>query len=96
MNEIPKPIAGAVLSLVNPYFPNLTETDLQDRLAFRPEETFPCETARTRKEAARDLNVSVCTVDRMLREGQLTRLRIRGSVRIPQSAILKILGGAVA
>jgi len=95
-NEIPKAITGAVLRLVSPYCPTLTETDLQARLTFLPEETAPHEAARTRKEAARDLNISVVTVDRMLKDGQLPRIRMRGSVRIPQSAISKILNGVAA
>jgi excisionase family DNA binding protein len=40
---------------------------------------------------AEALSVSVRTVDRMLRDGQLPFVRVRGQVRIPITAIEKIV-----
>lgn len=48
----------------------------------------------TRKEAAFALNVSVRTIHRMLKAGQISFVRIRGAVRIPLEVIEKLAGVA--
>lgn len=46
-----------------------------------------------KKGAAEMLNVSVRTIDRMISEGILPSVRVRGSVRIPLDAVKKIAEG---
>ena len=45
----------------------------------------------TREEAANILNVSVTTLDRWIRAGIVSAVKIGGSVRIPQSTLDKII-----
>lgn len=44
-----------------------------------------------RDEAARLLGVSITTVDRMIKDGELEAVRIRGSVRISRTACVAAL-----
>lgn len=43
-----------------------------------------------KSEACRLLGISLSTIDRMLRDGQLTKVMVRGNVRIPEGAISKL------
>lgn len=83
--QIPKLIADAVISMLLPYAPDLTVEKLESVISAKPESQMP-EKLLTRKEAAKTLNVSIPTIDRMLRDGELPRVHIRGAVRIPASS----------
>lgn len=87
---IPHPIAEAVIAMLRPYAPDLTPAKLESALCFKQEATTQ-EQLLSRKDAAEKLNISVTTLDRMLRDGELRRLRIRGNVRIPLSSIEAIM-----
>lgn len=83
--QIPKPIAEAVVTMLLPYAPNLTVEKLEASILETPSPKNQ-EKLLTRKEAAEALNVSIPTIDRMLRDEHLPRRKIRGAVRIPESA----------
>ncbi|MEO0797302.1 MAG: helix-turn-helix domain-containing protein [Verrucomicrobiota bacterium] len=53
-------------------------------------------TLLSKKEAAKRLFVSDSTVNRMLRDGMLSKIKIRGCVRIPLEDIERILKGGLA
>lgn len=46
---------------------------------------------QTKAGAAKALNVSLSTVNRMIRDGQLSAVKIRGCVRIPEDSISGLL-----
>ncbi len=50
------------------------------------------ESLLTRKEVAQRLKVSLPTVDRLLRSRELGSIKIRHSVRVPESAIEELIG----
>ena len=89
---IPQPIAEAATAMLQPYAPNLTAAKLESAICFIPE-AHTEEQLLTRKEAAKESSVSIPTLDRMLRDGELPRRRIRGAVRVPLSAIEAIKSG---
>ena len=92
---IPKPIAEAVIAMLRPYAPDLTATKLEHAICFKLEAEKP-EQLLSRKEAAKLLCISIPTIDRMLRDGQLPLRRIRGAVRIPLSAVEALMNGNAA
>ncbi|QYY36463.1 helix-turn-helix domain-containing protein [Ruficoccus sp. ZRK36] len=49
-----------------------------------------------KNEAAGLLEVSVSTINRMLRDGMLRKVKVRGCVRIPLEDIERILKGGLA
>jgi excisionase family DNA binding protein len=63
----------------------LTTERLCTVISYQPESRT--EPLKTRRQAGQALGVSLPTIDRMLRDGDLPRRRIRGAVRIPASAI---------
>lgn len=83
---IPQPIAEAVVTMLRPYAPDLTVEKLEAAISSKPEQEQP-EKLLTRKEAAQLLNISIPTIDRMLRDGELSFRKIRRAVRIPLSTI---------
>lgn len=83
--QIPQPIVEAAVAMLRPYAPDLTIEKLQTAIFREPVSDKPVKLL-TRKETAELLNVSIPTIDRMLRDGNLPRRKIRGAVRIPQSA----------
>jgi len=87
---IPHPIAEAVVTMLQPYAPELTVKKLEQAI-FRDETTSRSEKLLTRKEAAKKLSVSIPTIDRMLRDGDLPHRHIRRAVRIPLSAVNLII-----
>lgn len=89
--RIPQPIAEAVVTMLRPYAPDLTFEKLEQAIIGKVDVETP-EKLMTRKEAAEFLNVSIPTIDRMLRDGELPRIHIRGAVRIPMSASIAING----
>ena len=84
-NHIPDAIANAAVSLLGPYCPGLTTERLCTVISYQPESRT--EPLKTRRQASQALGVSLPTIDRMLRDGDLPKRRIRGAVRIPASAI---------
>ena len=88
-SHIPQPIAEAAVTMLRPYVPELTVDKLEKRITGnqdkRPEKLL------TRKEAAKLLSVSIPTIDRMLRDGELNRQHIRGAVRISRSAVERLM-----
>lgn len=89
---IPHPIAEAVIAMLRPYAPDLTPAKLESALCFKAEPNAQ-EQLLTRKDAAKMLSISLPTLDRMLRDGELPRRHIRGAVRIPLSSIEAITSG---
>jgi excisionase family DNA binding protein len=89
--EIPAAIATAAVRLLEPYCQDLTAERLLAAVIYRPEPEEKLEKMLTRRETAQALGVSLPTVDRMLRDGNLPKRRIRGAVRIPSSAISNIV-----
>lgn len=87
--QIPTTIADAAVGLLSQFVPGLTADKLQS--ALYSDATKKSELLRTRLETAKILHVSIPTIDRMLRDGALSKVTIRGAVRIPQSAIDAIL-----
>ncbi|WPJ97641.1 helix-turn-helix domain-containing protein [Coraliomargarita algicola] len=50
----------------------------------------------TKKQASERLGVSERTIDRMIVNGELQRVRVRGCVRIRKSEIVQLIGGVEA
>lgn len=89
--SIPKEISNAAARMLEPFAPGLTGDTLAEAITYQPE--AEAEGLLTRFETAGRLRISTVTVDRMLRAGQLPKRRIRGSVRIPASAVESIVAG---
>ena len=93
--KIPKEVGEAVVILLQPHTEHhLTVQDIEEMLVdkeFLPEPEQ--ETLLSRKEAAAALNISVPTVDRMLKDGELIPCRVRGRVFIRQSDVDGVLRG---
>ncbi|VGO12624.1 hypothetical protein PDESU_01177 [Pontiella desulfatans] len=84
--RIPQPIAEAAIAMLRPYAPDLTIEKLEAALFQKTPPNLP-DKLLTRKEAAKLLNVSIPTIDRMLRDGELPHRHIRRAVRITLSAV---------
>jgi excisionase family DNA binding protein len=91
--EIPPPIVQAAISILSPYVPGLTPEKLQSLVFIETDPSTGPEELLTRKEAAERLHISIPTIDRMLRDRELSRRHIRGAVRIPLSEIETIMHG---
>lgn len=91
--DIPQPIADAALSILRPYVPNLTVERLQTLAFLEPEKPEKPEQLLTRQEAAEKLHLSIPTIDRMLRDGELVYRKIRRAVRIPLSEVEAVMQG---
>lgn len=89
--EIPAPIKKAASDMLSTFVPGLTPDRLEAALHFP--EANEREKLLTRKEAAKALTVSLPTIDRLMASGGLKRVKINGAVRIPESAIQKIITG---
>ena len=94
-HEIPQAITEAVTALLRPYVPGLTAAKLESAFCFVPD-AEPVERLLTRRETAAELSVSLPTVDRLLRDGELPRRRIRGAVRVPKTAVESLKTGCTA
>jgi len=88
--EIPENIVVGVAAMLAPYCPGLTAERLLVAINYKPDDG-EVEKLLTRKETAQALRVSIPTIDRMLRDGDLTKRRIRGAVRIPASAVANLV-----
>jgi excisionase family DNA binding protein len=82
--DIPNAITEAAVAMLRPYAPDITSAKIKN-LCVIPDDKD--ERLLTRKEAAFALHISSATLDRMLRDGELPRRKIRGAVRIPLSAV---------
>jgi excisionase family DNA binding protein len=91
--EIPRAIATAAVGLLQPFCNGLSVDTLHSRLSFQPEKEIIDEMLSV-SEAAYALGVSIPTVNRMFKEAQLRRVKIRGAVRVPRSAIDAVLNGS--
>ena len=87
----PQEITQAASAMLAPYHPGLTADKLETALHFKEEGTS--DRLRTRIEAKDLLHISMPTLDRMIRDGQLHAVRIRGRVMVPQSALNIIIAG---
>ena len=83
--NIPNAITEAAVAMLRPYAPDITSAKIKNLCVIPDDEKN--ERLLTRKEAAFALHISSATLDRMLRDGELPRRKIRGAVRIPLSAI---------
>jgi len=89
--RIPDNIANGVVAMLEPYYPGLTTQKLNIAVNQELSPRDNSEELLTRREAAIKLRVSLPTVDRMLRDGQISKRRIRGAVRITTTSIQEIL-----
>lgn len=88
---VPKEIINAAARMLAEYVAGLTPEKLSEAITYQPEPE--AEHFFTHREAAARLRISTVTVDRMLRSGELPKRRIRGSVRVPSSAVEAMLRG---
>ena len=94
--EIPKEVADAVVILLSPYFHQRLTIEtiiagIESLQGMLPE----AERLLTKREVAEMLRCSLPTVNRMLQDQRLQKIMVRGSVRISESAVRKIImGGA--
>jgi excisionase family DNA binding protein len=95
-NTIPAPIKNAAIGMLSEYVDGLTAEKLEAALCFQGEGQEAGDKLRTKKEAAETLSISSATLNRLLASGQIRRIKIRGAVRIPQSAIDEIINGTAA
>lgn len=91
-NTAPQEITSAAAVMLSPYHPGLTADKLESALAFQPEPQT--DRLRTRIEATGILHISMPTLDRMIKAGQLRAVKIRGRVMIPQSALDLVMGAS--
>ncbi len=91
---IPQEISTAAARMLESYAPGLTSERLVFLITHQPEPESEC--LLTRAEAAEKLRISLPTLDRLLRSGELSMRRIRRAVRIPASAVEAILNGKAA
>ena len=93
MIEIPEAILSAAVALLQPYIPGLTSEALTDALKQQTVKTEPeaLEKPMTRKEVAAFLQVSVMTVQRMIRAKKLRATKIGHSVRIDPKSVRALL-----
>ncbi|VGO17592.1 hypothetical protein PDESU_06190 [Pontiella desulfatans] len=94
-SKIPESTLSMAVGMLMPYRPDLTPERLLAAIDFEPE-TEVVESLYTVPEAAKALSLSVPTINRMMRDGQLPKRKIRGAVRVPRSAIADILAGKEA
>ena len=90
--SIPEEIATAATVLLERYAPGLTPEKLACAITYEPDEQS-IEKLLSSRETSVAFNCSVVSVDRMLRDGELKRIRVRGRVFIRQSEIDRIISG---
>ncbi len=93
-SHIPKAISEAAAALLQPYAPGLTPDKLANAIVFQPEGPEQ-EKLLSRKEASTALNISQPTLDRMLKAGELKKVRVRGRAFVRQSEVSRIISGGV-
>ena len=91
IRAISENILGAVVALLAPSCPDLTPTALVSALrTYEPEAPAPAAPMLTKHDAARLLRVTHYTIVRMLKEGTLPGVKIRGQWRVPAEAVRKL------
>jgi excisionase family DNA binding protein len=98
VRPIPPRDMNFALTALGPFVPELNCANLVE--ALRRYEANPLSPGRPsvgrllrKTEACRILSVSLATLDRMVRDGQLPRVQVRGGVRIPADAVAKLVEG---
>jgi excisionase family DNA binding protein len=86
--DIPPGMSGVIATLIEPYVDNAK--DRVDEL-FAPRQEVTLEELWTRKEASQRLKISLPTLDRMIKCGEVSHVKIRRSVRIPRSAVEQLM-----
>ena len=91
--KIPREIAVAAIGLLQPYTERVLTIEELEEFLHRGNFLPPSaeEILLTRNETAKALHVSLPTVDRMVKAGELRRVKVRGRIMIQQSEIDKIL-----
>jgi excisionase family DNA binding protein len=86
--DIPPEIRGVICTLLKPYV-----TDAEARLneLFAPGRDKTPEELHSRKEAAGRLKISLPTLDRMIKAGEIGYVKIRRSVRVPRSEVERLM-----
>lgn len=97
-NTIPSEIVTAAATMLSQYFPGLTPAILTGALEnYNPNATSDNsrpEKPLTRKEAAKELGVSVQSVDRYVSSGRLTRVRYSDrAIRISAESVYNLMKG---
>lgn len=94
--KIPEVIAEAALTLLRPYAEReLSLEDIDAFLSHGPDHN-EYEKLLSTKEAAEALRISMATLNRMLRDGQIAKRTIRRRVFICQSEIKRIINSGHA
>lgn len=93
-SEIPEQIITAAASMLQPYYAGLTPEKLAAAITFQPEPLQ--EKLLSRNETATRTHMSLPSVDRSLRDGTLTPVRIRGRVFVKESQVMAIINGGEA
>jgi len=95
---IPNSILQATIALLTPYVPDLDMALLRKVLgefaAYSKDRPFAPDPMLSKKDTARALGLSISTINRMLRDGQLPHQKVRGSVRIPAKALEALTTGS--
>ena len=85
----------AVTALLTPSFPDITPESLVQALVSYGPRKPETHQALTRRETANLLHVSLPTVNRMLNEGRLKRIKLNdsqnGAVRIEYNSVMSLL-----
>jgi len=91
--NIPGAITTAAVSILAPYVPDLTTSKLLAAICCPVEEPVE-ERLTSRQHAADRIGISLPTLDRMIRDNELTARKVRGRVLIRQSCIDSVITGA--
>jgi len=86
--RISKEIGDAVIGLLQPYTERKLTVEIIEKML--DEEFLPepkSESLLSRKEAAAALHISVVTLDRMLRDGEIVPCQIRGRGMVRRSKV---------
>ena len=98
-HHVPPEIATAAATVLFPYIPGLTPAFLGEALEnYKPNATSEKDAhpkkPLTRKEAAKELGVSVQSVDRYVSSGRLTRVRYSArAIRISAESVYNLMKG---
>lgn len=88
--ELPDDIASAIATMVAPYRPETTVANIVKRFSNEQQEEHDL---LTKTEAHEMLRIYMPTIDRMIKDGQIEAVRIRGRVFIRRSSIDRFLRG---
>ena len=101
--NVPPEIVAAAVTILSPYISGLSPTALLQALetynpnAVSDKDARPPQKPLTRKEAAKELGVSVQSVDRYLNAGLLTRVKYSArAIRISADSVYNMMKGGEA